>query len=566
MANEEMGLEPVLVETEAPSRADGRGKFTARVAKLTSRTISSLRTKIKEKRLASAYKKYNKKYRDMRIALKEANALRAAYENGESVTQSQVVEAFDIVATYDRKLSKYAVKLLRDDIKRAVADKKPKPIRVPRILLGKLRPLAKALIKAAEKRKTKKLQKSLEREMKGATRDYIETSLEGALFKNANTGELRDHVDAGVIQGLATDRTAATFEERIANLRRFISADGKTSVFGEESIGTADKPGTNLPPAEPTASVERTTPPVDMEALTRGLGGKSTTSTPAQATTGDEPKNPAAVEPVTESTLTSGLGTNSATSGVETETVPETPIVPEDAEINLSEEDQRIIASRKREVESIISLNATIDSLSSQLETVADPATKASIESMIATLNSEMRGIIERSIRTKTKTSEVEEVVVTSEQQPAVAAPVEEATESLEPVEVVPEAKQDVPTPVAKENVPAVTITNPDLGRVAQSGTPSTLVVTPHDLAEMQRRNDAAKAKIATLTTEIENLREQKALYQQYIEVANATRDNERTVSELSATRDAEATEVASLATDAAAITEEVGSRYVQRK
>ena len=92
------------------------------------------------------------------------------------------------------------------------------------------------------------------------------------------------------------------------------------------------------------------------------------------------------------------------------------------------------------------------------------------------------------------------------------------------------------------------------------------LVVTPSVLAEMQKRNETAKARIASLTTEIENLRAQKALYKEYIEVASATRDNERAANELQATRDVESAETEQLASQAAAIGAEVGSKFIQKR
>ena len=49
MANiEDRDLENILVETETPKRVEAKENTKKRVAKLTGRTISSLRTKIKE--------------------------------------------------------------------------------------------------------------------------------------------------------------------------------------------------------------------------------------------------------------------------------------------------------------------------------------------------------------------------------------------------------------------------------------------------------------------------------------------------------------------------------------
>jgi DNA-directed RNA polymerase specialized sigma subunit len=570
MANEEMEYETIIRETDTPSRASAKDKKVVRVAKLTSRTFKALKAAIHEKRLSRAYKKYNEKYAKMRRALKDANELRNSYENGEDITQSQVAAAYDIVAKYDRKLSKFAVRLLTDDIKTAVAGKKPKPIRVPRILLGKLRPITRAILKLSDKHRTKKLQKELTKEMKSTTRDYIESSLDGALFKDAKAGVLQDHVDAAVIKNLAIDKGADTFEDKIANLRRFISADGKTPLYGDEEIAVG-KPGTNLPPAEPTASVEKTEPKVDLGALTKGLSEKKESTVESTA---DQKKEDKPV--VTSESLTAGLGAIPKAENEEIEQKPATgenagTSVPVDNETELSDKDQEIISRRQREISSIVSLQNSIQSLEAQLGNVNDPATRTAIEGMIGTLNSELRNIIDRSVRNSKKTGENESIIDKKNESsttdvlenPVDGKPAtdknDDGMERLDVVDVPDIIKPEediIKSPVQEQPTqnPVVTITNPPVERVSQSGEPSKLIVTPDVLAEMQKRNEAAKAKIASLTTEIESLKKEKALYEKYIEVANATRDNERAVSELSATRNATATEVAELANTAATI------------
>jgi len=562
MANEEMEYETIIRETDAPSRVDGRDKKGVRVAKLTRRTIESLRTAIHEKRLSRAYKKYNEKYAKMRRALKVANELRNSYENGEDVSQSQVVAAYDAVAKYERRLSRFAVRLLTDDIKTAVVDKKPKPIRVPRMLLGKLRPITKAILKLADKRRTKKLQKELVKDMKGSTRDYIESSLEGALFKDAKSGVLQEHVDATVIKNLAINKGADTFEEKIANLRKFISEDGKTPLYSEDEIGVS-KPGTNLPPAEPTASVEKTEPKVDLGTLTQGLTTKK--ADPVQTKEEKKVEEPV----VTAETLTGGLGDVPKPDNKYVEKAPTSDdnatSASVDDTVELNDKDQEIVSRRQREIASIVSLQNSIQSLEAQLANVNDPATRTAIEGMITTLNDEVRNIIDRSIRNSKKMGETEPVATTSNEPDTAEVlenPVDDkkdvrkSDESVEALDVidVPDTTKVAPTEEKPVQTPTVTITDPPLERVSQNGEPSKLVVTPSVLAEMQKRNDEAKAKIASLTTEIETLREQKAQYEKYIELASAVRDNERTVSELSATRNATATEVEELATTAATI------------
>ncbi|MBQ7136904.1 MAG: hypothetical protein IJO43_02870 [Bacilli bacterium] len=526
--NKEEELETILRETEAPSRVGGRERPKLRIAKLTSRTISSLKTKISEKRLDRAYRKYNKNYTAMRRALVEANTLKTQHERGENVTNSEVVAAYDRVASYQNKLARYGVRLLEEDIQRAVAVQRPKPIRVPRILLGKLRPITMAVAAAIEKRKTKKLHKGLAKEMRAGTKDYIRDSLEGAVFSDTVAGKVNEPVDASVIQGLSIDRKADTFEDKIANLRRFVSADGKTSVFGEEEIGSKEKPVTDVAPVAPVASVEREDKSLTNEDLLSGLSDKR----PAPQAEAQQIPAPVQQEPepgLTVDDLTGGLKPPVEDKNVgKGQTEDELPV-------ELSEEDKAIVARRKREANIIISLGNTIDSLRAQAERTSDPETKAMIERYIQDLNNELNGIIERSlvrdtskkapVSTEDSKMEAGELAANAsihKEEPAnptieegLVKPVQEVpslvaketsqpavTESIEPVEVVP--KEVTPETPAVQSGVIVTENQP--ARASQISTPVAVRVTSEDVAKLVTRYEAAVSRRADLEKEKEAL------------------------------------------------------------
>lgn len=519
-------LETILKETEAPSRVSGRERPKLRIAKLTARTVSSLRTKIREKRLDRAYRKYNKNYTSMRRALVEANTLKTQFERGENVTNTEVVAAYDRVASYQNKLAKYGVRLLEEDIQKVVSTQKPKPIRVPRILLGKLRPITMAVAAAIEKRKTKKLQQGLAKDMRGTTKDFIRDSLEGAVFSDSIAGKVKEPVDASVIQGLSIDKKATTFEDKIANLRGFISADGKTPVFGEEEIGNKEKPVADVAPVAPEASVPKEESSLTSEELLSGLSAKKPVSQPEAAV--QQPSEPG----LTLGDLTGGLKPEEDNSKNKTATNEEMPV-------ELNEEEKNAIIRRKREAAVIVSLGNTIESLEAQAEKASDPETRAMIERYIQDLNSELTGIINRSlVRSESKKEPVvtevpqtkaeelaaaeapikpvvEEqahtvpVVVAETQSKAeeliapevsevpslvVKAPVAETTESIEPIVVTPVEERGVKV---TENQPT---------RASQISTPVAVRVASEDVAKLVERYQTAVTRRETLVREREAL------------------------------------------------------------
>jgi len=567
MANEEeKELESVLKnkENETPSRADGKEKPKTKNAKLTGRTISSLKAKIKEKRLSRAYDKYNKNYREMRRALVEANRLKTAQEKGEEVTNSEVVEAFDVVASYDKKLAKYGVKLLKDDIKKVVADKKPRPIRVPRILLGKLRPITKAIVNAVERKKEKKLQKGLSKDIQKATKDYMRDSLEGAIFKDSVNGDLREAVDANVIQGLATDKKAATFEDKIANLRRFISEDGKKSIFGEEQIGNKEKTNTDVPPVAPVASVEKEDKKVTTEDLLGDLGKKpnvpeENVEIKTEANKEDKPEEKVESK-ITVEDLIKNLNKTPATKEPEVVVKPEEKVEPkvvESQEAKLSDEDKKLISRRKREIATIISLGNTIDTLEQQAAKTNDPVTKEAIRNYIEALNNDLNNIINKSIEKEEKAEKVVEPV--REEPKTMTQPVK--AESMEPIVIEPKEETKVVEPkVETRKDEIVKVKNTDLTiRAEQISNPSVLKFTPQDIRNMEERNRKAKLQIANLTQQRQDLEAQRDMLKQYIEVAETTRAAEMQAQEMAKSNATLAGEVAELSSQAAAINSDLG-------
>lgn len=584
MANaEERELESVIRETEAPSRTRGRRSSKHKVAKLTGRTISSLREKIKERKLSRSFDKYNKKYGKMRVALKEAEQTRKAQTTDNTITDSEVVDNYDIVASYNRRLAKYAVALLDDEIKRVVATqgKKPKALRVPRILPAKLR---KLIGKLHDKRMTKKLQKAEVKEIKNATRDYIEASLEGALFKDAENGVLRDKIDAKVIKGLKLDTEADTFEDKIAGLTRFISADGETSVFDDEITTKPDKKGTNVPPTEPTSDVTKSDDSVvSEEELLRGLGrrksgdddlGKEDDSVPVVKT---QPR-------VTIDELMSGLGlpkkketgaeNGSASDGkgddVPVETTDPTkksgtPVVVEDDSVKAGTESEKgtptvdkskeLEARRKREISRINGIVKNINAVKEQIANTDDPVVKGKLETYLGSLHGDLDAIVGiPSAKTDVKDDMVAVEMPVTQFNSAGSGDVEV---SMEPVEVKTDGT--VVAPSATDAMANVTFKQPEDLRAAQVANPAALRITPQDLKNMEERNKAATAQVVRLRSEREYLQEQKTMYQEFLEQAKAAQEAEAEAARLSAENASLAAEVNDLGAQAVAVDPGIG-------
>ena len=601
MPNQEE-LESIIRETSSPSRVDGRDRKKSKVAKLTGRTIGSLRRKINERRMDRAYRKYNENYRKMRRTLKEANEVRLDQEKGENITDSEVVLAYDEVAKYGKKLAKYGAVLLEEDIARVVASQKakPKPLRVPRVLVGAVR----KVLKVRDKRKTKKVQKAMVKDIKATTQDFIRDSLDAAMFKDKDSGELRSQIDATVIQDLGVKKGADSMEDKLSSLRRFISKDGETSLLGEE-IAKVEKPTTGVPPVAPTASVPKEEKSMSVEELLGDLKAKKSSSPEVQP-------EPVKTEPqFTEADLTGDLASKKsaftmadALDGLkgsaprakieETKTQESATKAPEEskqeeAPIDLTPEEKETINRRQREVDVILSLQSSLSQLEQQAKEVSDPQTRELISRYIRSINSEFEDIIKRG----TKDPEVKKEDQTSKDilEPVTVEPKQEEKapdQTMEaPISTVKDEKETVddrpkiggvpvsapqsdgfrrtPSGVLVNNsVPTdplnkVRVKENESMRAEQVSRPSALRVTPQDIKNMEDRNKSAEARLTDLAKEKQELEEQKKMLQDYISVAKATRDNEMRAQEMARSNAALASEVAELNSQRAAIDADLG-------
>lgn len=556
MANEEeMELEPVIKRTEATSRVDGRNKsnILIRVAKLTGRTISSLRNQIKEKRLDRAYDKYNKTYGKMRRALKEANTVKAEYTNNKSVSQSEVFEAYDIVDSYGKKLAKLGVKLLDEDIKRVAASKKAKPIRVPRILVGRMGKILRAAIKAKEKRRDKKLQKETAKEMKAATGDFIQNSLDSALFKDNDASVLRSVINKETIKDLGLGKTGNSLD----GLRKFISEDGVTSALSDEELGRVEKPVTDVPPVEPTPSVEKVAPVVSEEDI---LGDLSEKSAPVIE------ESSAVTQPrVTLDDLTAGLNVEKNNSvPVNEHPVEENITIKEDSApittsqeptVQLSDEEKQLIARRKYEIGTIISLGNSIAALEKQAEKINSQETKKMIQGYIDNLNVQLDQIISNSVVPNKKDEVVDEHQVEKESDLELTSEKEAETEnnqSMEPITVaaaseesekgespVEQSREEEPeyeikyyadgeiakVPVKKDNLEGVKIIEGlPADRAVQEDAPKAVRVEPNFQDILSRNTNARQAEENSMS-QLEELKRERDLLLQKLEEDSLARE-----------------------------------------
>ena len=607
-------LESILRETPTPSRADGKEIKKAKVkeAKLTGRTIGSLRRKIKEKRMDRAYRKYNENYRKMRSSLKEANEIRYAQEKGDNITDSEIALAYDEVAKYGKKLAKYGAVLLEDDIAKVAANSKvkPKPIRVPRIFVG----VARKMLRLRDKHKTKKAQKAMAKDIKGATKDFIKESLDSALFVNREDRELRDQLDRTVIQDLGVKKGVDTAEDRLASLRKFISKDGETSLFGDE-IAKREKPTTDVPPIAPTPTVPKEEKVMTEQDLLGDLATKKPLApeTEVTPTKKEEPKvteqslfsgmNPS--KPLTIDDMLTGIKKSAPQADVPKVEQPVEP-VKEEPKVELTNEESETINRRQREVNVILSLQNSLSQLEQQAKEVTDPRTKELIDGYIKSINNEFENIIRRGTKETKDKKEVQasnETLEPIEVQPKeeekvqeTVAPTPKVEQPVEPVKEEPvmnpqenvenkEHNDDNPTiggvPVSAPSqdgfrrtpsglfVPNSTRLDSELKnvevkesrsmRAEQISRPAALRVTQEDIKKMEERNKNAQQTLADLTQQRKELEEQKKMLQDYISVAKTTRDAEMRAQEMSKSNAELASEVAELSSQRAAIDADLG-------
>ena len=545
---EEMELESVIKKTETPARVDGKENKPKR-AKLTARTISSLVSKIKEKRLDRAYAKYNKAYGKMRKSLIEANTLRNEYnKSGEerTVTSAEVMAAYSKVDSYGKRLAKWGVKLLDADIKRIAKAEKAKPIRVPRILVGKMRKITHAIVKPIEAHRDKKLQKAIAGDMKDATKDMIRDSLTNAMFKDVQSAALKSTIDKETIKDLGLKKGSET-EDRLASLRKFISIDGRTSALSDEELTRAEKPIADVPPVEPTPTVEKEKTTLTEQDILGGLGVKPK----AAESTAELHSN--AQKRVTLEDLTKGLKVNPVTvepTNVEVEKeetpkaqetvaenkVPENKTVQEEPKAVATEvvKDEAVTKEkeiptaevrRKREVASINSIMRSISSLENQMAKVKDSDTIEMVRGYIEGLREELDAITHTGISKKEKEQEavVEDNVEQQESMDPITVepPVEEAEKTHD--EVV-EVEQPTPVIEKHDNLDNVVLKDNESIRVIQTAAPRAVRVESNFQDILARNINARHAEQSSMDR-LAELRKERDLLLQKIEADSIERE-----------------------------------------
>jgi len=538
MTNEEdKQLDSIIIEKNAPSRVDDKESKTKKVAKLTGRTISSLKTKIKEKRLTKAYQKYNKKYQQMKNALIDAESVRKEKKEGADITESELAVEYSIAASYSKKLGKLGAKLLKDDISKVVAYQTVKPIRVPRFLQTKLHKLTLAVVKIRDKRKTKKLHKEMTKEIQGTTRDYIQSSLETAIFKDTQNRILKEQVDKDVIKNLSLKGGKDNTERRLDTLKGFISKDGENPMFriNDEELEKKSKASTDLPPTEPSATVEKEAPKVNVNDLIKGF----------------ENKKEEVIEETVKKESESTKNTDNAHIINDTTVSDVVSDLPEANKTHASTD----VDNRKKEINAITACGATIKELETTLKGIKDSKSREVIKEKIVAERDRLIEII------KGKPLKSEEFSRSTQK------------DNLEPIEIKVEDKQiesehkvkkttDAPAQVGSPNISMenVEMTNPEsIRRAEQISTPVALRVTLEDIKKLETRNKAAQLEIARLKEEKETLENQKKLLKEYIEVAKITRENERQATTMAMGNATLKGEVDELSSKAAAIDVDLG-------
>lgn len=623
MANaEEKELESIIKETEAPKRAAKKDNVVVKVAKLTGRTISSLKTKIKEKRLSKAIDKFNENRVKMVKNLKKAISLDEKKAKGEEIKDSQIVAAYEAAAYYNKKMAKYSVKLLKNDIKKIAQVSKPKPLRLPRVIRAKVGWVADRLDSFHEWNKTRINKKQAVKDIEAGTKDYITNSLEGAVFKDRDNAVLREKIDTGVIKNLKVDKKADNFDDKIANLRKFISEDGKKPLFPEEELVTKERTNTDVPPIEPVPSVKKEQTKVTTEDLLGNLGKKAAQvekkddvkETPVtQESTKDDTKpqrrvtvddllnnlnkkessaaknnDSNAQTKVTAEDLKTNLGSTSKvgenTSGVKNDTSnavdnskSQEPTREEPVAV-LSEEDKKNINNRKKEVATITELGKRIENLEKQVKHINDPETNALIHGYIEGLKTELDAVIEKSTVKKenveVKNSEPASVSNSenNKEETETVKNNENEVSSLEPIpvegRVVDEDVQYQPIqPTSTDNnldksnnnMKNVEVKPSESRRAEQIATPVALRLTPQDIKNMEERNKKAQEQIVNLRQQRQDLEAQRDMLKQYIEVAENTRVAELQAQEMAKSNATLAGEVAELSNQAAAFDSNLG-------
>lgn len=531
MANEDKDLEYILVEKEAPKRVEAKENVAKRVAKLTGRTITSLKEKIKENRLDKAYAKYNKKYQKMKEAAKVASDAQKAQEAGEKITNSELAVEYSIVASYDKKLAKMGAKLLKDDIKTVAAGMDvskvatiSKRIKVPRFLLTKMRKLAQTV----EKIRTKQEQKRLQKVMKKQTKEYIKSSLDGAVFKE--DGSLQEKINPEVIKNLGLKGGKNDTERRLDSLRGFISLDGKTALFEnktehDDELEKETKTKTDLPPSEPEATVEKGEEKVNVNDLLKGFAKQDESNKKEDLTKQEKWKK-------TFDEIDAGLK----------EDYKKSEIVEQDNE----PKQQNIM----KDLDEKISVLKTImekpeyDTLKSMLTEQLEKLQKEK-EAIVVKAEDEKKDELSKDVSNGEK--QKAETIIKKEKD------VEE-TNIMDPIEI--KSKETKTSSGVMENVE---VKNPKEIRVSQVGKPAALRVTLQDIKKLEERNKNAQVQIAQLRIEKEKLEQEKAMLKEYIVQANMTRDAEMQARNMAESNNLLKSEIAELNSQAAEINLDLG-------
>lgn len=559
MQNEEdMGLETIIKRNSDPSRSSKKGNIIVKAAKFTGRTFSSLNRKRKEHSLDRAFEKYNKKYAKMRIALKEANELKQEKQEGANISNQEVVDAYDKVVSYNKKIARYAVKLLALDIEelgRGNAIAQAKRIRVPRILIGRIRKVRRL----CEKKALKKAARKETRKIKGTTKDYISTSIPKAIFEDAASGKLKDSIDKEKIQSMKMDDSRVSVEDRMANLKSFISVDGKTSLYPKtESVST------DVPPTEPESTVKKEDTKVTTEDILAGLnnGKKIEDETKKEPASQGQPR-------VTLDELMGALSSKPKKAEVTedqpidktSEPLPTQPPVETEptVEIDFTPEKEDSTSRIREDAHRINVMGAVMSSLESQIASAVDnPETMEIIRGYIDITKGEFEKIIDEDSKTRmteennviSKEPEVKEETVIAEEykeeKPVFDSnPVEftvdqtnetsDLKESLPLDPIIVEAPETVVTTVESEptnDMNNVVVKDSEYMRVAQNSKPSGVRVTPEDILRITSETEKAQAQAKELDEVNKDLAEQKQLWQEYKAAVEASKATEQMLQE----------------------------------
>lgn len=220
MNNSEEEFETIIRNTEEPKkvREDRNEHIKTKEAKLTGRTKDSLKKKIKDRTLLKlAFAKYNKYYSKMHDSASRVVRLQRAQENGKDISDKRIEKRAAEVSAYSKKLAKWAVRVLDDDIKEIAMSKKAKVrrVRTPMKLVEKLRRFSWTRILRARD----------EAKIKRDTKEFIKQSVNDAFYKDEYSDDVKRDEKA---QGqLMRDLSLSEKGDKLSTLRGFIVKNDK---------------------------------------------------------------------------------------------------------------------------------------------------------------------------------------------------------------------------------------------------------------------------------------------------------------------------------------------------